>query len=56
VTMGQRTRPYFRRIAETLARCIPGARLAAIADAGHGAPFENPEAFNRELLEFLGKQ
>lgn len=32
---------------------VKGARLAAIADAGHMAPVENPEEVTSELLEFL---
>jgi pimeloyl-ACP methyl ester carboxylesterase len=33
---------------------IPGARLEIIPDAGHAANMDQPEAFNRVLLEFLG--
>ena len=33
---------------------IPGARLEMIPDAGHAANMDQPEAFNRVLLEFLG--
>lgn len=33
---------------------VPGARVAVIADAGHSPYFEQPEAWNRAVGEFLG--
>ncbi len=33
---------------------IPGARLAVIKDAGHASNLDQPEAFTRLLLDFLG--
>ena len=33
---------------------IPGARVVEIADAGHSPYFEQPEAWNRAVAEFLG--
>lgn len=36
-----------------LADRIPGARLALIPEAGHVVNLENPDAFDRELAEFL---
>jgi 3-oxoadipate enol-lactonase len=39
-----------RRIAET----VPHGRLAVIPDAGHLSNLENPDAFGRELVSFLG--
>jgi 3-oxoadipate enol-lactonase/3-oxoadipate enol-lactonase/4-carboxymuconolactone decarboxylase len=38
---------------EELAAKIPRARLVVIPDAGHQAPLEQPEAFNRAVAEFL---
>lgn len=38
---------------EAMRRRIPGAEMAAIPGAGHLSNLENPEAFNRHLLEFL---
>jgi pimeloyl-ACP methyl ester carboxylesterase len=32
---------------------IPGARLEVVSDAGHAANMDQPEAFNRVLLEIL---
>ena len=40
--------------AEQLAQTLPDARYATIAGAGHLAPLETPEAFERLLREFLG--
>jgi pimeloyl-ACP methyl ester carboxylesterase len=37
-----------------MAKKIPGARLEVIAGAGHASNLDQPEAFNRVLLDFLG--
>lgn len=37
---------------QAMAKAIPGAKLVKIAGAGHLANLENPEAFNRALVEF----
>jgi len=36
-----------------LAQGIPGARQVLIAHAGHAVSVDQPEHFNRALLEFL---
>jgi arylsulfatase A-like enzyme/pimeloyl-ACP methyl ester carboxylesterase len=54
MTRGGLTRPFFRVIAETVNRCMPGSRLIVIEGATHGAPTEKSPAFNKELLSFLG--
>lgn len=41
------------REAEGMAKAIPGAKLAIIPNAGHLAPLEQPEAFNRHLAALL---
>jgi 3-oxoadipate enol-lactonase len=38
---------------ETAARLVRGARFKMIPNAGHSPYFEQPEAFNRAILEFL---
>lgn len=43
----------FRGPSDYMAAKIPGARLEVIPGAGHAANLDNPEAFNRALLEFL---
>lgn len=35
---------------------IPGARVVVIPDSRHVTPMDQPEAFNRHLLAFLGEQ
>jgi pimeloyl-ACP methyl ester carboxylesterase len=40
--------------AQQLAQTLPDARYVEIAGAGHLAPLETPEAFERLLREFLG--
>jgi pimeloyl-ACP methyl ester carboxylesterase len=35
---------------------VPGARVVEIADAGHSPYFEQPEAWNRAVAEFLGSE
>ena len=42
-----------RRRCKKLAALIPGARFSVIENAGHYAWAEQPEAFNRVLLDFL---
>jgi pimeloyl-ACP methyl ester carboxylesterase len=38
-----------------LADRIPGCEWATVADAGHSAHWERPDAWNRTVLEFLGR-
>ena len=44
--------PYIMRL---LATHIPGSELHSIPEAGHSANWEQPETFNRLVLEFLSK-
>jgi pimeloyl-ACP methyl ester carboxylesterase len=39
-----------------LLKGIPDARQVRIPDAGHAAPIDQPEIFNRKLLEFLREE
>lgn len=39
-----------------LARTIPGATLQMFADASHFAPWQQPDAFNRTVIAFLGER
>jgi pimeloyl-ACP methyl ester carboxylesterase len=54
ITKGELTRTFFRVIAEATSRCIPGSKLITIKGARHGAPAQQPAAFNQVLLAFLG--
>ena len=38
----------------SMAKLIPGARLVLIPEASHFALWQQPEAFNKALIEFLG--
>ncbi len=38
---------------QVLVECIPGARQLVIPQAGHAAPIDQAEIFNRALVEFL---
>ncbi|HET6867257.1 MAG TPA: alpha/beta hydrolase [Solirubrobacteraceae bacterium] len=53
VAVGERDMPDFREGARRMADQLPGARHVEIADAGHLAPLETPEAFRELLLGFL---
>ena len=50
---GDHELPLLRAVDDSLAKRIPGAKRVVIKDAGHGAHFAQPEAFNRELEAFL---
>ncbi|MGN6809749.1 MAG: alpha/beta fold hydrolase, partial [Thermomicrobiales bacterium] len=45
----------FRDLAATMAARLPAAHVALIPGAGHAAHFEQPEAFNAEVVRFLGE-
>jgi pimeloyl-ACP methyl ester carboxylesterase len=51
---GEHDMPDFIQGAQQLAQTLPDARYVTIAGAGHLAPLETPEAFERLLREFLG--
>ncbi|MBI4240943.1 MAG: alpha/beta fold hydrolase [Candidatus Rokubacteria bacterium] len=46
----------FRAPADYMAGKIPGAELAVLDKAGHGANVDQPEAFNRAVLDFLDQR
>jgi pimeloyl-ACP methyl ester carboxylesterase len=53
ITKGQLTKPASKIMAEAAHRCLPGSQLITIPAASHGAPRQNPSAFNEALLAFL---
>ena len=53
VIVGDQDQPFLAPC-EYMAKKIPGARLEVIAGAGHSSNLDQPEAFNRVLLDFLG--
>jgi pimeloyl-ACP methyl ester carboxylesterase len=55
ITRGEATRAFYRTSSEGAAACIPGAELVIIPNGRHLAIFQQPEAFNAVLLQFLAK-
>ena len=53
VIVGEKDEPY-HDASRYMQSKIPSARLEMIPDAGHAANMDQPEAFNRVVLEFLG--
>lgn len=53
VVVGDEDVPDMQAIAERLASAIPGARLAAVAGAGHVPSLERPREFDALVLPFL---
>jgi pimeloyl-ACP methyl ester carboxylesterase len=45
-----------RSVGEAIVQRIPHARLAVIPDAAHNPMWEQPEAFNRLVLDFLHEE
>ena len=52
IIVGERDEPY-HGASQYMQSKIPAARLEIIPDAGHAANMDQPEAFNRVVLEFL---
>jgi pimeloyl-ACP methyl ester carboxylesterase len=52
IVVGDRDTPFIAPC-QYMAKKIPGARLEVIADAGHSSNLDQPEVFNRVLLDFL---
>jgi len=53
IIVGDQDQPFLAPC-EYMAKKIPGARLEVIAGAGHSSNLDQPDAFNRVLLDFLG--
>lgn len=56
VITGTEDRVYPAPIAQDMARRIPGAQLVELEGCGHLSNLEQPERFNRVLMEFLNKE
>ncbi len=52
IVVGDQDQPFLAP-SEYMAKKIPGARLEVIPGAGHSANLDQPEVFNRVLLDFL---
>jgi pimeloyl-ACP methyl ester carboxylesterase len=55
VVEGEQTIRIHRLVDDELLRCIPDSERAIIPEAGHGAPRDNPDAFNEAVLSFLNR-
>jgi pimeloyl-ACP methyl ester carboxylesterase len=53
VVYGEESPPNNRIISSTLAECATKAKRAVIPNAMHTMHRQNPEAFNKAVLEFL---
>ncbi len=53
VLVGERDSSNFKEMARTYVHEMPNAQLLELAGLGHMGPMEDPERFNRFLLEFL---
>lgn len=53
LVLGEQTQPGYRETVFALAELLPHSQVIAIPNAGHGAPADNPEAFNSILIAFL---
>ncbi len=51
---GERDRVFPPAQGERLAKALRGSRLVVLEGAGHPCYLDQPEAFHRELLDFLG--
>ena len=56
IARGERTRPFYRLIADTAAKCMPNSGHIVIPGATHLWPATNPSAFSETVLAFLAKQ
>jgi pimeloyl-ACP methyl ester carboxylesterase len=54
VLVGEKDTPFLQAT-EYMASAIPGAQRKVIPSAGHSANIDNPEEFNKTILDFLGK-
>jgi pimeloyl-ACP methyl ester carboxylesterase len=52
IVLGDKDEPFIAPC-EYMAKKIPGARLEIIRGAGHMSNVDQPEAFNRAVLDFL---
>lgn len=50
---GAQTQLVYREMVRAVAEAVPAAEVIEVPDAGHGAPADNPEAFNELLLDFM---
>jgi pimeloyl-ACP methyl ester carboxylesterase len=54
VVLGERSPPFIARQLSGLLACLRNERAVTIPHASHGIHYEQPEAFNRAVFEFIG--
>ena len=52
---GERTPQFFVKTNEIAGRCISGSKSIVVPKASHASPYDNPAAFNREVLAFIAQ-
>lgn len=52
---GERTRPFFRVLVERLEELLPGSERLIVPDATHSAHLQNPDDYERGVLDFLDR-
>ena len=52
---GDRSPKFLTVITDELAKCINGSELRVLSNASHGLEYENPEEYNKIVLEFIRK-
>jgi pimeloyl-ACP methyl ester carboxylesterase len=56
IARGERTRTFYRVIADTAAKCLADSRHVVVPGASHMWPAANPSAFSETVLAFLRTQ
>jgi pimeloyl-ACP methyl ester carboxylesterase len=52
---GERSSAIYQLIVDELTRCLPNSEKLVIENASHGMYFQNPQAFNSGVLDFLAR-
>ena len=52
---GERSLKMLKMIIDELGRCLPNKELVTVPSSSHETASENPEAYNKIVLDFLGK-
>ena len=55
LTGGERSPKFFHLITDQLANCLPNRERIVVAGSSHTVPSESPEAWDRDVLAFLGR-
>ena len=55
VIKGDRSPLYFRKIADTVHSLLPNSRLYTLSKSSHGLQGNNPDEFNKTVLEFINE-